>query len=373
MKPTDKDKKPNFKNLGTKSNSLFINQTTQATSISGLTHILKTKGSLSNIVSEPSLKTQSRNIKPKTKYNSATKPSNIQRKSIVAIKDIREIKLKNNLQKMNTLLPTNINSYLHLIRDIDFSKYENLNWTLRLRDYSNQDSDETKITNYTDFYTRKEALSNIDSNNKSKKKMQLTENFDPPSFYDADLKKYKNSIKKRKRPMSLLLNPNYNKIRHLVNGKNFGPINDSQFQFSTTLGNFYSRDEHRKKWEVLPLVKNEKYLAKFLYPRTQSGINCFKKVDKFTYKKYDILLKDASIGGDKFKKKILSYKDDYTCSGIGETLGDQKYDNIFREKNIFYNKRILSTHTNPQCKFELGLRAYDDISTKNNRKLVKEK
>lgn len=43
---------------------------------------------------------------------------------------------------------------------------------------------------------------------------------------------------------------------------------------------------------------------------------------------------------------------------MGETLGDEKYDNIFGDNNMFANKRILSTHTNQQCKFELGLRLY---------------
>ena len=337
MKPLNKNKKLNLKDLIDNKNSnsnLLNNQTTQATTVSALTRLLKNKGSLSNITNDPSsLKSQSHNIKQKKKFNSATKAliySN--RKSIVSVKDN---KIKNNNQQISSLLPTNINSYLHLIRDVDFSQYENLNWTLRLRDYSHQNSLSTKITNYTDFYTRKENTQKTEPNYKNQKKIKLTEHFEPPSFYEDDLQKYKNSIKKKKRPMSLMLNPNYAKIRHLISGKNYGQINFSQLQFSSTLGNFYTRDEHKKKWEILPVVKNDKHIAKFLLPRTQSGINNFRRVEKFTHKNFDILFDDATLGDEKFKKKILNFKNEYTYSGIGETIGDQKYDNIFREKKLF--------------------------------------
>ena len=60
----------------------------------------------------------------------------------------------------------------------------------------------------------------------------------------------------------------------------------------------------------------------------------------------------------------------YSLSGIGETLGDVKYDNIFREKNYFRMKQILKTEANPLSKFELNLRTYgndEDLKNKTHR------
>ena len=81
-------------------------------------------------------------------------------------------------------------------------------------------------------------------------------------------------------------------------------------------------------------------------------------------KSYDYKIKEVFVGNDKIKKKIIYTKNNYTLSGIGETLGDEKYNNHFGDNNMFANKRILTIETNPQCKFELGLRHYKRYNDK---------
>ena len=93
-------------------------------------------------------------------------------------------------------------------------------------------------------------------------------------------------------------------------------------------------------------------------PITLQGIQNLKNIDKFIHKTYDYSFKDVFVGESKIKKKIKYTNRNFTISGIGETLGDEKYNNHFGDNNMFANKQILSTESNPQCKFELGLRIY---------------
>ena len=51
---------------------------------------------------------------------------------------------------------------------------------------------------------------------------------------------------------------------------------------------------------------------------------------------------------------------------IIEIIGDEKYDNKFGDNNMFANLGILTTATNQQCKFELGLRQYGSYKDKKS-------
>lgn len=277
--------------------------------------------------------------------------------------------------KINSLLPTNINCYQHLIRGTNFGIYDNLNWALRLRDYSHKGLNNIKVIDYKDYYYREDDNANLAKS----EKIKLTDNFNPPSYYEKDLKKYIKRMQPSIRPLITQLNPNFDKIKHLLFGNNNGKVNMSQFIFETTLRNLKKpKSIGNKKFEILPVVKTNKNLVKFLSPVTEPGIQNLKKIEKYISKNYQYSLQDASIGSDKFKKKVIYNNRNYTVSGIGETLGDEKYNNIFGDNNMFSNKRLLSTHTNDQCKFELGLRIYEpykkrNLTQTNFRKIKKKK
>ena len=115
---------------------------------------------------------------------------------------------------------------------------------------------------------------------------------------------------------------------------------------------------------------NKYFISKFLAPCTKYGIQNLKKIDKFITKKFEFKYKQDWVGGEKIFKKILSEDNKYTLSGIGETLGDVKYDNFFRDNNMFSNREIIKTESNPFCKFELNLRNYgndEDIRSRSHR------
>ena len=295
-------------------------------------------------------------------------PKERRRKSIVTLNNTPTKENEKNIENItntytNSLLPTNINSYQHLIHGTNFGIYENLNWALRLRDYNHKGM-YNKVIDYKDYYYRENAK----TSEIKQEKIQLTQDFNPPSYYEEDLNKYKRRIKTASKPLITQLNPNFNKIKHLLFGNNNGKVNNSQFHFETTLRNLKyeknDRNNENKKWQILPIVKTDKCMTRFLSPVTPKGIDHLKNIEKYMPKKYEYTFKDDYVGNDKIKKKVIYANKKYTFSGIGETLGDEKYNNHFWDNNMFANKKILDTESNPQCKFELGLRHYESHKDK---------
>ncbi len=223
----------------------------------------------------------------KALQKNASTPNKKSRKSIVSLPDFQKKETEKNAKeipfKINSLLPTNINSYQHLIRGSSFGIYDNLNWALRLRDYSFKGLNNTKVIDYKDYYYRE----NLETNFIKAEKIKLTDNFNPPSYYEADSNKYKKRMQPEKRPLITQMNPNYDKIRHLLFGNNRGKVNYSQFLFETTLRNLKpAKSAGNKKWEILPLVKPNKKIAQFLSPVTEKGKQNLKNIEKYLSKNY---------------------------------------------------------------------------------------
>ena len=260
-------------------------------------------------------------------------------------------KLKNKRSDLDfnkSNLPTNVNAFYYLIYDNLFGSCESLNWALGLR------LADKKATNV-------KSINNINE----------------PTFYLADEKKYVNKKIKEGKYLLNELNPDFGKIKHLIYGRTKGNINYSQFTFSSCLRNYWNKNEafkeKEKKFKITPLpdVKGYKYKAKNLSPITTAGIDNLNKIEKYIPKNYQITYENTKVGNDNIKKKVLSINRSYTLCGFGDCLNEQKYNNKFREVNIFANKDILNTTTNPISKFELGLRNYkgNNIQRKNNNNL----
>ena len=252
------------------------------------------------------------------------------------IKKLNKKRSHPNFNITKNILPTNVNAFYHLIYDNLFGNYESLNWALGLR------------------------LANKKHKNLNSKKI-ITE----PSFYQQDSKKYSEKIYKDIKPLLNELNPNFNKIQHLTHDKTRGCINYSQFSFSSCLRNFKNNQNETNKQKEknfkltpLPKIKNDKYKIQCLSPITTAGISNFNNLEKYIPKNYKIIYEDTKIGNDTIKKKILTIDRNYTLSGLGEYLAEQKYNNKFRDLNISSNKELLTNHSNSTCKFELGLKNY---------------
>ena len=253
------------------------------------------------------------------------------------IKKLNKKRSHPNLNTSKKILPTNVNDFYHLIYDNLFGNYESLNWTMGLRLANNNN------------------LKNLNS-----KKFVIE-----PSFYQQDSEKFSEKMAKDINPILNELNPNFNKIQHLTHGTTRGGINYSQFSFASCLRNFKNKQseinkekERNFKLTSLPKIRNDKYQIKILAPITKAGISNLNKVENYIPKIHEVNYEDSKVGIANLKKKIVSINRNYTLGGFGDYLAEQKYNNKFRDPNIFANREFISTHSNYTCKFELGLRNY---------------
>ena len=282
-------------------------------------------------------------------------------------KQEKEIKIKSKNQKFKSQnissYTRNMNDYIQFLTEYANTPNGNLSWASKLRESTNISNNKSP---------KKEIFRKINNNNtanektKEKKKgIYLTENFKEPKFYADDLEKYKLKIKKQKRPLSSILNPNFNSIRHLFIKKNAGRSRE----FSACLRNYNSSPnktgKEKIKWNsFFNDNKENKNLSKFLLPRTREGKENLKKLDKRMYRPYTILYKKIILGNDEIKQKYMTKKKDYTYSGIGEYLNMINYHSHYRVINSSLAENILKKETNSVSLFELGLRNYKSVDPK---------
>ena len=325
----------NDSNLSSILNKISINQT-RTTDYSQSFDVSQ------NEIKKELIKKQNK-IKTKPLINIQTQTQNYEEKKFTKKKS------EPNLHNIKNIIPTNVNAFYHLIYDNLFGTYESLNWAVGLR-----------------------------LANKKRKNLNSQKNISEPSFYLEDEKKFSEKNSKEIKPLLNELNPNFNKIRHLIYGRTKGNINYSQFNFSACLRDIKNKNkkiefkEKEKKFKLTPLpnIKGLKYKVKNLAPITTSGINNLNKIEKYIPKDYKITYEDTKVGNDKIKKKILEINRSVTLCGFGDNLGEEKYSNKFREANIFANRELLSTTSNPFSKFELGLNNYKYY---NNNKMSERK
>ena len=289
----------------------------------------------------------------------------------------KEVKIKQNKDKKdntnvqyNLFYNRNINDYKMFITEYTNTHNGNLSWAIKLRANQNKNIlneppskrglSKSKIISKT-----KSSKSNAKTIEKQKG-INLTESFNEPKFYNEDLEKYKLRIKKDKRPLSSVLNPNFNNIRHLYIDKN----NFRSKEFGASLRNYSpllkGKDKMKIKWDnYLSPNRDDKHLTKFLLPRTNDGREAMKRLEKRMYRPCKVLFKDVILGDYKIKQKVMTPVNDFTYDGIGEHLNMINYHSHYRVKNTSQGENIFKKGTNSQCLYELGLRNYKPFSAKN--------
>ena len=252
----------------------------------------------------------------------------------------------------------NLNDYNQFLTEYTNTHNGNLSWAIKLR----EDPKKTYETPKKD----KTLKIKIKLSSKVKNKgIALTDNFKEPKFYIEDLEKYKIKLKKQKRPLSSIANPNFNNIRHLFINRNGGELSN---EFASSL-RYYSEKKTKKEkaqWnKYFNNNKENKELIRFLLPVTQEGKQNFKKFEKRIYRPYNFLYKDIIVGNDTIKQKVLSPKKDYSYGGIGEHLNMGSYNNHYGVFNSCQFENLLKSGNTSQCFFELGLRNYKYFTKKN--------
>ena len=250
----------------------------------------------------------------------------------------------------------NFNDYKQIFTELADINQSKINWAIKLR--------KEQIINVLEKNKNKEnkKTRNVTSATPGTRGLILTSNFIEPKFYMDDLEKYKQK-NKNKRPLSSILNPNFNNVKHLYTNK----LNHQSKDFAASLRNYSSKNKADKiKWNKYYSSKNNNNInfTKFLLPKTEEGKKNFKKMEQKMFSPYHIVFKDTVFGSDTIKQKVLVPNKDFCYSGVGKYLDFGKYRTNYPVKNWVQNENIIKTETNSQCMFELGLRNYP----KNNIK-----
>ena len=254
----------------------------------------------------------------------------------------------------------NYNDYQQLLTEYTNINEGSISWATQLRENRN-------LTQKNNSPKNKNILNYKKLAKEKPKGIILTEKFNEPTFYVQDLEKYKTKLKKQKRPLSSILNPNFNNIRHLYINKKGARSKE----FASSLRNYninvqkYNKEKLKLKWINNTNYEKNEYLTKFLLPQTQTGVENLKKLEKKMYRPYTVMYKEKVIGSDSIKQKVLSPDKNYTYDGIGEHLNMANYHSNYRVKNTCQAENIFKKGTNSQCLFELGLRNYKSFSNSN--------
>ena len=276
-------------------------------------------------------------------------------------------------QKISLSLSRNYNDYNQILTELTDINKSKILWAIKLRQPISNTSNQInylKINQKDNLKLNpKKNIRNISSAKPPiSKGLVLTSNFIEPKFYMEDLDKYKLKNKGKKRPLSSILNPNFNNIKHLYKNK----IGYQSKEFAACLRNYSIKNKNKFekiKWNNYFSKNNtsdNKLFTKFLTPRTEGGKKIFKRIEKKICKPYSVRYKDVMVGNDNIKQKIMIQKNDYCYSGIGSYLDFGNYKTNYGIKNaVGLNENILKTETNSQCLFELGLRSYPKIKVKS--------
>ena len=249
----------------------------------------------------------------------------------------------------------NFNDYKQILTELRDTNTSKINWAIKLR--------KEQIMSVLDKNKNEESKDrnrNAASAKPSTKGLILTSNFIEPKFYMDDLEKFRQKNNNKKRPLSSMLNPNFNNIKHLFSNK----LNHQSKDFAASLRNYHTAKykNEKIKWNnYYSSNNNSAIFTKFLLPKTEEGKKNFKKLEKKMYSPYHIKFKDTIFGNDTIKQKVLVPNKDFCYSGVGNYLDFGKYRTNYRVKNWVLNENIVKIETNSQCMFELGLRNYPKI------------
>ena len=290
-----------------------------------------------------------------------TKNSNI--KNIKGqIKINKEIRLKTSKPKYPCKIAysRNFNDYRQILTELTDINESKINWVTKLR--KNQ---LINLLDQSQENQNKKKIRNISSAKPATRGLVLTSNFLEPKFYLDDLEKFKSKIKNKKRPLSSVLNPNFNNVKHLFTNK----INHQSKEFAASLRDYHTTKNKNEKIRWNSYFSNNNHYnpnyTKFLLPKTDEGKKNFRKIEKTVYSPFSVTYKEIILGNDTIKQKVLTPKKDFSYGGIGNYLDLGKYRTNYGVKNSSLSENILKTESNSQCLFELGLRNYPKIKIKS--------
>ena len=282
--------------------------------------------------------------------------------------DTPDINDKHNQRKYKK----NINEFRHIITSVPSMGNSGIKWMINLRNQQHKEESniQTEIENMN--LLRKKQNENFNNTEKSNK--TITTNFNPPSFYENDLSKYKtrNNFFKNKRTHSTSINPNFVEVSHLTSNHLGETVNTTQYNFETTLRLFNLKSnppslKPKPKWNRIPSLLKTINHNECLPPCNKKSIENIKKMDPYIVRPFHVVYDKTSVGKYQIRTKKLVRDNVRKTPYLGEHISSGPYSSKYQDVDTFRNHEILKKHNNTLCLFELCLRNYGSLE----RKVVK--
>jgi hypothetical protein len=186
----------------------------------------------------------------KLKFQSETNLKKVNKKpeSIDRVKNHKNnnyLKKNGSNENANLKMSKNINEYRHILTSRQPDDAE-LRWVLELRTYSGISK-----------FPKLEEL----------KKQSLT------TAYYRDIEEYMKKVKQAKRAELKTAQPNLNDFKHLYQTRMDGTTNICQFNFESSLRNFFPNDSNKKeKWRDIPNLEKPRLFSSY-YPRNKNSFS----------------------------------------------------------------------------------------------------
>ena len=278
---------------------------------------------------------------PKIDGNLSSKSVKDSPKDTKIFRRIKKIVIKN---KRNGL-PKNFSEYRHVISSPEM-KGADVSWILKLRGYNKTSKDKKNI------------------------------NFSPPKFYEEDLEKYKEKVKKERRVIKNFPKGNLTPLYHIIKRNSNTPLNNSQFLFETTL-RFDKKESHNKNhrpWYNCipsPSQTQQRFFETFLPPLLKTSKQALRKMQNYISHPVERKTISKSLSTGKLvEQRISTYEMNKTLRYPSEHFPSSIYKNESPRKNYNEVKHIFdNTHSNDFIQWQGELREYkfSPSSIKNGR------
>ena len=180
-----------------------------------------------------------------------------------------------------------------------------------------------------------------------------------PSFYDDDLRKYRNKLSK-KADDKHLLQTNIGRFRQIFSDRSTYAINDTQYKFQVTLRhdafsnlkNLSRNPENKEKqnnflknkirWDPTNIPRSKSLFDTILPPVLARSKEIFTRLEDKIARPIISVKKDGFINGEKVKRRVFEYNKNIALRYPSEHFPSSRYVNDYGLQNIGSFKHLLN-------------------------------